>query len=471
MAQIIERKGKDGKTSYLIRVSDGYDMNGKQHKKSMTWTPPEGMTPAKIKKQLAIVAMKFEEQVAAGAVQDGSIRFYQFAEKYMKEYAEKNLKRKTFAEYQNRLVRINQAIGNIRMCDLKTGHINSFYANMAEEGIRLGGKFKSKKDISVMLKERKLTKAEFSKKSGACIHAVRAAVSGGNVDRSTAEKVSAALEKKLSDLFVPCDETPATLSSTSIRTYHATLSSILSKAVKWGVIPFIPATNAEIPKIRRTEASHLDEADAKRLLELLQGEQMNYRAAVTFDLLSGLRRAELLGLRWTDVDFNTDTITISQTSNYLPKVGVYTDTPKNETSARRIKLAHSLFLLLGEYRTWQEQQRELCGDQWQDMDGRVFTSLFGAPIHPDTVTSWFKSFIRKHHFPDVHFHSLRHTYASLMIADGTPLVVVSRRLGHAQVSTTSNIYSHVIQSADEKAAQISDRFSDSFLNIPQKKQA
>lgn len=470
MAQILERKNKSGKVSYLIRVSAGYDINGKQNKKSMTWTPPEGLTPAKVKKQVAAVALKFEEQVNAGTLQDNSIRFYQFAERYLHEYAEKNLKAKTYAEYKNRLVRINQAIGNIRLCDLRTGHINSFYANLQEEGIRLGGKYTAKADIASMLKERNLTKDAFSKQSGVCLHAVRAAATGGNVDKTTAEKVSSALDKKLSELFTPCGDA-ATLSNSSVRTYHATLSAILSKAVKWGLIASNPATNAEIPKVKRPEAAHLDEADAKRLLELLQGEQMNYRAAVTFDLLSGLRRGELLGLRWSDVDFDTDTITVCQTSNYLPGVGVYVDTPKNESSVRPVKLSHSLFLLLGEYRAWQAEKRELCGDQWQDKDGRVFTSLFGAPIHPDTLSSWFKSFIRKNNFPDVHFHSLRHTYASLMIADGTPLVIVSRRLGHAQVSTTSNIYSHVIKSADEKAAQISDRFADSFLDKPIKKQA
>ena len=112
--------------------------------------------------------------------------------------------------------------------------------------------------------------------------------------------------------------------------------------------------------------------------------------------------------------------------------------------------SNSLFLLLGEHRAWQDLQRDLCGDRWADRDGRVFTNLFGAPLHPDTLTSWFKSFTRKHKFPDVHFHSLRHTYASLMIADGTPLVIVSRRLGHSQVSTTANIYSHVIQSATKR---------------------
>lgn len=470
MAQIIERKTKDGKPSYLIRVSAGYGIDGKQHKKAMTWTPPEGLTPAKTKKALAAVALKFEEQVNAGTLQDGSLRFFEFSERYMKEYASKNLKRKTFSEYQNRLVRINQAIGNIRLCDLRTGHINAFYSNLLETGVRLGGKYTAKVDIAAMLKAQKLTKTAFSQKAGVCIHAVRAAATGGNVDRSTAEKISAAFEKKLSDLFVPCGEA-ATLSNSSVRTYHATLSSILGKAVKWGLITNNPATNAELPKLKRPEAAHLDEADAKRLLELLQVEPMHYRCSITFDLLSGLRRGELLGLRWSDIDFNTDTITVCQTSNYLPGQGIYVDTPKNDSSVRPLKLSHSLFLLLGEYRRWQDEQRELCGDQWQDKDGRVFTSLFGAPIHPDTLSSWFKAFTKKNHFPDVHFHSLRHTYASLMIADGTPLVIVSRRLGHAQVSTTSNIYSHIIQSADEKAAQISDKFADSFLTTPARKQA
>lgn len=106
----------------------------------------------KTRKQLAAVALKFEEQVNAGLLQDGSTRFYQFAERYLHEYAEKNLKAKTYAEYKNRLVRINQAIGNIRLCDLRTGHINSFCANLQEEGVRLGGKYTAKVDIAAMMK-------------------------------------------------------------------------------------------------------------------------------------------------------------------------------------------------------------------------------------------------------------------------------------------------------------------------------
>ena len=204
----------------------------------------------------------------------------------------------------------------------------------------------------------------------------------------------------------------------------------------------------------------MDEQEARRLLELLQKEPIPYRTAITLDLLSGLRRGELLGLRWKDVDFENETVTIIQTSNYVSGYGIYVDSPKNRTSSRPLKLSRSVFAVLREYQEWQKKQRERCGGKWKDEDGRVFTSNSGAPIHPDTLSRWFREFAKKNGFPGVHIHTLRHTYASLMIADGVPLVVISKRLGHAQVSTTSNIYSHVIASADEKAAQVSERFAD-----------
>ena len=187
---------------------------------------------------------------------------------------------------------------------------------------------------------------------------------------------------------------------------------------------------------------------------------------IAFDLLSGLRRGELLGLRWIDVNFDADTVTILQTSSYVKGKGVYIDTTKNKSSSRPLKLSRSVFLLLREYKEWQDAQRESCADQWRDRDGRVFTTDDGAPVHPDSLTKWFSGFTKRHGFPPVHLHSLRHTYASLMIEDGTPLVVVSRRLGHAQVSTTANIYAHVIASADERAAQVSEKFSDVVVAQP-----
>lgn len=117
-------------------------------------------------------------------------------------------------------------------------------------------------------------------------------------------------------------------------------------------------------------------------------------------------------------------------------------------------------LLLLKYKQWQDAQREALGDAWEDKDDRVFTTDTGAPMFPDAVTRWFTSFVRSSELPKVTVHSLRHTYASLMIADGVPLVVVSHQLGHAQASTTANIYAHAIASAEAKAAQTFDKFND-----------
>lgn len=392
MAQIIKRTTKRGKLSFLIRVSGGYGLDGKQRRTSMTWEPPAGMTEKRAEKEAQRQAMQFEQQIKNGMIQDGRIRLNDFAARWMADYVEKQLKRKTAHGYRQCLPRILDALGHISLCDLKTGHINQFYSNLQEDGMnaRTGGK----------------------------------------------------------------------LAANSVLAHHRCLSSMLSKAVKWGYLPHNPAENAELPKKEAKEAAYLDEKDARQLLEALRSAPIKYRAAITFDLLSGLRRGELLGIGWDSVDFDSQTVTIRRTLNYTPENGTYFDTPKNESSRRPLRVSPLALDLLRQLRQWQEEQAGKLGSGWSNPENLVFTNDSGGPMHPDSLTKWFSGFCTESGFQRVHIHSLRHTCASLMIADGTPLVVVSRRLGHAQVSTTANIYSHVIASADEKAAQIGDRFAD-----------
>jgi len=445
--------------SFKITVSAGYDMEGKQRRHYMTWTPDPGMTARQIEKELARQKVLFEEQVNAGLSQDSNIRFRDFAQKWIDDYATKQLKVKTYSGYEERLEVIFKAIGNMKLKDIRTGHLNAFYANLQEQGIRADRKYTCKIDLMAELKRRNLTRTAFTAAAGISMATLRGLINGGRTTGPVASAVSQIFGMKQSDAF-KLENPDRLLSASSVRSYHRIISSCLGKAVKWGYIPYNPAANAELPKMEQKEAAHLDEADARRLLVLLHDEPVKFRAMITFDLLSGLRRGELLGLRWQDVDFESETIMICQTSSYVKGHGVFVDTPKNKTSVRPLKLSRSAFLMLREYKDWQDQQRAACGDFWKDRDGRVFTSDDGAPIHPDTLTKWFSDFVKRSGLPKVHVHSLRHTYASLMIADGTPLVVVSRRLGHAQVSTTANIYAHVIASADEKAAQITERFAD-----------
>ena len=442
-----------------ITASCGYDISGKQIRKHTTWTPPAGMTPRQIAKELERQKVLFEERVNSGTTKDGNIRFEDFAAIWMKDFAQKQLKVKTYTGYEKSLVRINQAIGHIKLKDLRTGHLNEFYRNLEETGIRADLKYTSKIDIGEAIEQAGVTRTAFGKAAGVAGNTLRIAISGKRVSKETATAISEELGLKLSDAF-RLEQPDRLLSSNTVRSYHRIISSCLGKAVKWGYIPYNPAVNAELPKMPKQEAAYLDEAEARQLLVLLHQEPIKYRAMITFDLLSGLRRGELLGLRWQDVDFENQTITIVNTLNYAPGAGVYVDTPKNTTSARPLKLSPTAFSMLLEYKRWQDDQRDACGDYWKDTVGRVFTGDDGAPVFPDSLTKWFAAFVKRSGLPDVHIHSLRHTYASLMIADGTPLPVVSRRLGHAQVSTTANIYAHAIASADEKAAQIAEKFAD-----------
>ena len=334
-----------------------------------------------------------------------------------------------------------------------------FYQNLQENSIRKRVSAVCKLDLRKQLGEQRGVISAFAKKAGISRATLNQVMDGKAVNGESAGAIADALGMKLTKAFIVRTHAEP-LAASSVISYHRTLSSILGKAVKWEYISSNPAEKAEKPGLGNHEAAFLEEADARRLLVLLQTEPIKWRAVVTFDLLSGLRRQEILGLRWRDADLNEHTITIRQTSNYLLGLGVYASDTKNASSARPLRLSTAAIAMLLEYKAWQDDMREKLGDAWMDKDGRVFTNDLGAPMFPVSVTAWFSDFIARSGMPKVTVHSLRHTYASLMIADGVPVIVVSRQLGHAQTSTTQNIYAHVIRSAEAKAMQTFDRFND-----------
>ena len=472
MATVTKRTKKDGSTAYLIKASSGFNVDGKRIRPSITWKPEKGWTEKKIEKELERQIVLFEESIKHGEnPHDGSIKFQAFAELFLSDYADSKLKYKTVENYTKRLKQIYPAIGHIRLRDLKTGHLNALYKQLQDVYVQTGTKYIAKIDIMAKIRIRKLSKTSFSKAAGISKATLNAAVDRKRIAESSATAICAQLDMKISSVFNA--HTPdVKLSVSSIHTIHRIISAVLSRAVKWGYIMYNPAINTERPKMETKKAAYLDIEDARLLLSLLHDEPIKYRAMISLDLLTGLRRGEFLGLRWCDIDFDNEVITVAQTSNYVKARGVYVDTPKSEKSIRQLKVARSAFILLREYKAWQDDQREKCGDYWKQTDNRIFTGDDGSVIHPDTPTKWFKSFIRRHGFPDdVHVHSLRHTYASITVADGTPLAVVSNNLGHAQESTTRNIYSHVIKSSAAKAAEsVNDKFADVVESPPLQKE-
>ena len=325
----IQKQGR----GYKITVSQGYDYAGKRLRQYMTWVPEPGMSERQIKKELERQAVLFEEKVLTGATSNGNMRFVDFAEKYMTEYAQLYLKPKTIATYTEHLQRINQALGHIRLCDLRTDHINSFYQNLQESGIRSRTTAVCKIDLQAQIGTQRRALTAFSKRAGVSRATINQALADKPINKESADAIAQAVKMKTSKVFALTTHSDP-LAPASVISYHRTLSSILGRAVKWGYIQINPADAAEKLSLGPQEAPYLEETDARRLLELLQAEPIRWRAIITFDLLSGLRRQEFLGLRWQDVDLDQHTITIKQTSNYLPGKGMYVSTTKTASSAR-----------------------------------------------------------------------------------------------------------------------------------------
>jgi len=242
------------------------------------------------------------------------------------------------------------------------------------------------------------------------------------------------------------------LSSSTVEHYHRLLSSMFSYAVEKDFMEKNPALKERPPKPEHEEAACLTEEQAAVLIEALENESIQFKTMISMLLYVGMRKSELHGLKWSDLNLDTGVLRIERTLQYLQRQGLHEKPPKNESSKRSIKLSDGILEVLRQYRVWQAGERLKVGELWQDGDW-MFTQYDGKPRHPDSLPKQFKSFLKRSGLPDdIHLHTLRHSCASLMIASGVDLRTVSKRLGHAQLSTTGNIYAHAIQSADEAAS-------------------
>lgn len=458
----ITRRGE----SYRIKVSLGYDINGKQLESSMTWKPEKPMTEKQLKKELDRQAVLFEERCRSGLYIDSSIKFFDFTEKWLASYAVPHLRKTTVKRYKSLLDRINPAIGHIRLDRIQPHQLLSFYDNLSEAGIRLDIKYKCKEklDFKALIKKKGFTKIGLASAADISISVLDSVTTGKNISQKSAEIISNILNMKISELFEPVDS-DKTLSQKTIQHHHRLISVILGTAVEWQVIIANPCDRVKAPKVTRKEAKYLDEHDTARLVELLEDESAQHKTMIMVLIYTGIRRGELCGLEWKDIDFETSVMHIRRESLYLPEEGIFQDETKSETSVRSMKISQSAIDLLRAYRAYQNEKKLALGDRWVHSD-RILIRWDGRPIHPDTVTGWFHKFVLRHNLPPISIHSLRHTNATLMIAGGVKITTVSNRLGHAQTSTTLNIYAHAIRSADEAAA---DTLQD-ILNPNQKKE-
>lgn len=246
------------------------------------------------------------------------------------------------------------------------------------------------------------------------------------------------------------------LSAKSVRNYYALISAILSTAVEWDLLPAHPLQGkAILPRPDQHEVEALEKEEVLQLFDLLDDEPLKYQLFIKLAVYSGARRGELCGLRWDCVDFDNRSVDIKRTLIYTPEGGIQEDTTKTRSSKRVIRLPDSIFDLLQTHKRQQDTDKNSLGDQWDDGD-YVFTQWNGLPMHPNTPYTWFDRFQKAHGFKHTSIHALRHTAATLLIMNGANIKQVAGRLGHSNTSTTTNIYTSYLKSADEQASEILD---------------
>jgi len=191
------------------------------------------------------------------------------------------------------------------------------------------------------------------------------------------------------------------------------------------------------------------------LFRMISVKESRFKTLYQLALSTGMRQGELLGLKWSDLDWNHSTLQIKRQLQYIVvKYLVFSDL-KTHFSLRAIKLGSNILDELRAHRQRQEAEIVRVGKKWDDND-LIFPSSFGTPINPRNLVRDFKKFLKRASLPNIRFHDLRHTAATLMISHGVPVNVVSKILGHSKVSVTLNIYAHSNTDMQEQAAKIMD---------------
>lgn len=464
MANVTAIKNKKGEIiSYRIKIYRGKDSNGKQLKPySMNWkVPPTYKKQSAIDKALKKAISEFEAECKQGKVCADNRTFAEYAE-YFIELNKPNWK-PTTVNFYNRLVPlIRSEIGDIKLGKLDAQHLNQFYMKLRTADVKQDAKATAK-DILIEKRKKEKTKSKvICAGTGLCDNTVRLCFKQKNIAVSSAVKIADYFDMNLSDAFEVATSGKG-LSAKYIRHYHNFIHCVLKQAVDEGILSQNVADRAITPKLAKHEAEFFEPEQIEIMRNALEDEPLKYQVAFYILLTTGIRRGELIGLKWKDIDFINCVFSICNNVVYTEDTGIIEQTTKGG-EGRLIRFPAELVPLLKRYQ--REQRTEVFlrfSDKSQveqkrlidayNPSGFLFTQEDGRVMTPNALNHWQIRFSEKVGFR-VHPHKFRHTQASLLIANGADVVTVSKRLGHKQVSTTQNIYAHCLKKADEQCADI-----------------
>ena len=457
---------KNGKYKYRIDVKY-YDKNDRKYKgKSKSYFPPENVSDNKAYLLAEKEAEAFEKSVL-GIVNSNhpviinymNVSFKEFAEKWLEDSrVEHNI---TYYEEKKPLV-------YYLINELDRYKVNELSPSIIQE---LFNKIDQKKRLKVVVKITNNFKDALRKEgwnykriidSGISKRTYMNALLGENVSEKWAKDFSEHVSISYNRLFNEKKEYIDYADETKIK-YKKALRLILSRAVKYGIIDrnYASSEFIDFPKTSRTKIDVMNDDEIKVFYETIIGlKNIQMKTCLLVALLTGFRRGEIAGLRWNDVDFKHNTITVNRSIRKSKELGQFVKTPKTESSNRTISIPDTLVKQLIEYKQWQDERKKDAGNGY-NINDYIFTDPYGEEVRLDRMEKWMKLALEKANISHHTLHSLRHTNVALQIAAGVPIVTVASRAGHSRTSTTTDIYAYSLNGSDKSAANaINNIFAD-----------
>lgn len=418
MASIKERNG-----SYQVTVSCGRDIYGKKIVETVTFTPDPSLTPKRRQKAAEEFARQFEADVKNGIALDGrKISLKAFTERWLTEYATQKLQPGTVEKYMAELNdKILPSLGHLKLSELRPATLNRFFVAMTKDGARKDHKTGG------------YSRSTIKKTMDVLSSVLRVAVEWEIIEKNPMDKVRSVGECAADKVEFFTPEQAAIFLDYIERPYQ-----VKTKGHKR-----IDDTGIEYTV-----------GDYERTKEIPEQIRVLFNLAI----YAGLRKGELLALEWSDIDFENDTVTVSKACSVVGGQQI-TKEPKTKTSHRTVAIPHFLTQRIKAMKHERLKYRLSIGDYWQGAEW-LFVQDNGKQMSYTTPYSAFQDTIARYNagkdeqerLPVIPFHGLRHTSATLLIASKQDIRTVSSRLGHAQASTTMNIYAHALQEVDRKAA-------------------
>lgn len=473
MAHFTISTNKNGDFVARIFVSGKDSRTGEPKQYTKRLYNDENLSESKFRKLAEKSAILFEEEVSRAYEEEREIKrnkVLTFAE-LMKEWKasikasysvcyyeralDTELRFNSFLEEQGLA---NSPISDIRVRDVQM-FLNTFILQKYEPA---SPTYKLKKELPKGISLRELERSEIISRYTSYYLRKYAT----NIQEATARKLCEHCKLNFNEYF-ELASVPKTYSQETVKGYRRILRTLFNEAVRYDWITKNPvcgtkvgagSNNTSLRPIHEKEVFSF--VEAQRFLDTLDTvgeEQINKRIMAKIMLLTGVRNAELHGLKWEDIDFDKKMLYVHRNRMYSSTCGIYEKPPKTKTSIRYIPIPQSLIDDLRKYYEW----FKLADDDFDNKLDQYYlaVNVYRQPESPQAIGAWLKQFEKKYGFTEVSCHGLRHTYCSLLLSQNVPIQTVSNYMGHSDSTITLKVYSHFIPDTQDKVLYVLDNLT------------